>query len=105
MAAGQLASAPDHRALSHWETARKVPSLRLLTAYLRALGLDFHALRDALDQVDGSAGRTSSPAKSTAWHSPSLETVAESRAAGSAGRHLAGGRGSQRGVDGSGAAT
>ncbi len=55
--AGRIDGAPDHRTLSHWETGRKAPSLRLLTGYLRALGLDFHDLQDTLDQVDGSADR------------------------------------------------
>ncbi len=53
--AGQIAGAPDHRTLSHWETGRKDPSLRLLVGYLKALGLDFRDLQDAIDQVDGSA--------------------------------------------------
>ena len=52
-AAGQLAGAPDFRTLSHWETRRKVPSFSLLTSYLAALGLNFHDLQDALDQVLG----------------------------------------------------
>ena len=52
-AAGQLAGSPDFRTLSHWETRRKLPSLRLLFGYLRALGLDLHDLQDALDQVGG----------------------------------------------------
>ncbi len=54
-AAGQIGGAPDHRTLSHWETGRKQPSLRLLAGYLEALGLDFRDLQDAMDQVDGSA--------------------------------------------------
>ena len=54
-AAGKLDGSPDHRTLSHWETRRKVPSLPRLHGYLAALGLDFHALQDALDQ---SAGKT-----------------------------------------------
>ncbi len=56
-AAGQLDGAPDFRTLSHWETHRKRPSLKLLTGYLHALGLDLHDLQDALDQV-GDAGTT-----------------------------------------------
>ncbi len=56
-AAGQLPGAPDFRTLSHWETGKKDPSLPLLRSYLAALGLDFHALQDAIDQVDGSAER------------------------------------------------
>jgi len=57
-AAGQLAGAPDFRTLSHWETRRKLPSMRLLTGYLRALGLDFHDLQDALDHVGVVPGQT-----------------------------------------------
>ncbi len=53
--ASELPGAPDFRTLSHWETGRKDPSLPLLLRYLAALGLDFHALQDAMDQVDGSA--------------------------------------------------
>ncbi len=30
-----------------------MPSLRLLASYLRSLGLDFHDLQDALDQIEG----------------------------------------------------
>ncbi len=56
-AASRLDGAPDFRTLSHWETCRKQPSLRLLARYLRALGLDFHDLQDALDQV-GEGGTT-----------------------------------------------
>ena len=56
-AAGRLDGAPDHRTISHWETGRKVPSLRLLARYLGALGLDFRALQEALDQVSGEADR------------------------------------------------
>ncbi len=56
-AASQLSGAPDFRTLSHWETGRKDPSLPLLLSYLGALGLDFHALQDAIDQVDGSANQ------------------------------------------------
>ncbi len=50
-AVSQIDGAPDFRTLSHWETRRKVPGLRLLTGYLAALDLDFHDLQDALDQV------------------------------------------------------
>ncbi len=42
---------PDHRTISHWETGRKCPSLRLLLQYLTALELDLHDLQAALDQV------------------------------------------------------
>ncbi len=47
------AGAPDFRTLSHWETGRKMPSLRLLYRYLRSLGLNFRDLQDALDLVRG----------------------------------------------------
>ncbi len=50
-AASKLPGAPDYRTLSHWETARKIPSLKLLSAYLKALGLDFCDLQEAMDQV------------------------------------------------------
>ncbi len=51
--AGALEGAPDYRTLSHWETARKEPSFRLLARYLDALDLTFHDLQDAIDQVRG----------------------------------------------------
>ena len=57
-AAAQLNGAPDHRTLSHWECRRKVPSLRLLTRYLGALSLDFRALQDAIDEVNGTRAAT-----------------------------------------------
>ncbi len=49
--ASRLAGAPDFRTISHWETHRKIPSFKLLTGYLAALGLDFHDLQDALDRT------------------------------------------------------
>ena len=52
-AASKREGAPDFRTLSHWETRRKMPSLKLLSGYLRSLGLDFHDLQDALDQIEG----------------------------------------------------
>ena len=52
-AAGSLDGAPDFRTLSHWETRRKYPSLKLLIGYLQAMNLDFHDLQDALNQVKG----------------------------------------------------
>ncbi len=52
-AASKREGAPDFRTLSHWETRRKMPSLKLLAGYLRSLGLDFHDLQDALDQIEG----------------------------------------------------
>ncbi len=45
--------APDSRTLSVWENGRKTPSLRLLSAYLTSLDLDFRDLQGALDQVQG----------------------------------------------------
>ena len=52
-AASKREGAPDFRTLSHWETRRKMPSLKLLDAYLRSMGFDFHDLQDALDQIEG----------------------------------------------------
>ncbi len=52
-AASKREGAPDFRTLSHWETRRKMPSMKLLAGYLRSLGLDFHDLQDALDQIEG----------------------------------------------------
>ena len=52
-AASQREGAPDFRTLSHWETRRKMPSLKLLNNYLNSLGYDFHDLQDALDQIEG----------------------------------------------------
>ncbi len=52
-AASKREGAPDFRTLSHWETRRKMPSLKLLGAYLISLGYDFHDLQDALDQIEG----------------------------------------------------
>ena len=49
-AASKFPGAPDFRTLSHWETARKLPSLGLLFDYLKALGLNFTDLQNALDQ-------------------------------------------------------
>ena len=54
-AASKREGAPDLRTLSHWETRRKMPSLKLLDRYLRSLGLDCCDLQEALDQVDGTA--------------------------------------------------
>ncbi len=51
------AGAPDFRTLSHWETGRKTPSLKLLYRYLLSLGLNFRDLQDALDIVRGKAPR------------------------------------------------
>ncbi len=57
IAAARHAGAPDFRTLSHWETGRKMPSLRLLYSYLQSLGLDFRDLQDALDLVSGQTPR------------------------------------------------
>lgn len=57
-AASKLDGAPDFRTLSQWETRNKVPSLRLLSGYLGALGLDLHDLQDALDAVYNVPGAT-----------------------------------------------
>lgn len=54
-AAAKRKGAPDFRTLSHWETRRKQPSLKLLYGYLVALGLDFSDLQDALDQIEDRA--------------------------------------------------
>ncbi len=52
-AASKLPGAADYRTVSHWESGRKLPSYALLRRYLESLGLDFHDLQDALDQVEG----------------------------------------------------
>ncbi len=52
-AASKREGAPDFRTLSHWETRRKLPSMKLLAGYLSSLDLDFHDLQDALDQIEG----------------------------------------------------
>ena len=57
-AASKLNGAPDFRTLSHWETKRKAPSIRLLLRYLAAFGLDLHDLQDALDAVSGESCST-----------------------------------------------
>ncbi len=44
---------PDHRTLSHWETGRKMPSLRLLMQYLGALDRDLCDLQIVFDQIKG----------------------------------------------------
>ncbi len=50
-AASKRPGAPDFRTLSHWETRRKMPSLKLLHGYLMSLDLDFYDLQDALYEV------------------------------------------------------
>ncbi len=54
-AASKVEGAPDFRTLSHWETRRKLPSLKLLRRYLTSLDLDFSDLQEALNQVEGTA--------------------------------------------------
>ncbi len=54
-AASKRQGAPDFRTLSHWETRRKLPSLKLLRSYLTSLDLDFSDLQEALNQVEGTA--------------------------------------------------
>ncbi len=76
-AAGQLPGAPDFRTLSHWETGRKDPSLPLLRSYLAALGLDFHALQDAIDQVDEADGSAKSRLRELGGQVDRLARVAE----------------------------
>ena len=56
-AASQREGAPDFRTLSHWETRRKLPSMKLLCRYLGSLGYDFHDLQDALDQIEGKTSK------------------------------------------------
>ncbi len=51
-AASKRDQAPDFRTLSHWETGRKLPSMKLLRGYLTSLDMDFHDLQDSLDQVE-----------------------------------------------------
>ena len=55
-AASKLDGAPDFRTLSHWETRRKMPSLRLLYCYLQTLGFDLSDLQLALDLLTERAG-------------------------------------------------
>ncbi len=50
-AASQLEGAPNVRTVCHWETGRKIPSLKFLIPYLGSLGLDLVDLQDALDEV------------------------------------------------------
>ena len=56
-AASKRKGAPDFRTLSHWETRRKRPSIKLLDSYLKSLGRDFHDLQEALDLVEGKSPR------------------------------------------------
>ncbi len=44
---------PDFRTLSHWENRRRQPGAVKLRSYLVSMGLDFHDLQEALDQVEG----------------------------------------------------
>ncbi len=50
-AASRLEGAPNVRTICHWETGRKLPTLKLLLPYLRSLGLDLVDLQDALNEV------------------------------------------------------
>ncbi len=50
-AASRLEGAPNIRTVCHWETGRKLPTLKLLLPYLASLGLDLVDLQDALNQV------------------------------------------------------
>ncbi len=50
-AASQNQGAPNIRTICHWETSRKMPSLRPLIAYLGSLGFDLCDLQDALNEV------------------------------------------------------
>ncbi len=52
-AATEPEGTPDYRTLSHWETKRKLPSMRVLGRYLQALGYNFADLQEALDVVEG----------------------------------------------------
>ncbi len=75
--ASRLEGAADFRTLSHWETGRKIPSLRLLVPYLRALGLDLIDLQAALDQVQGQpAALTSERLTGLASRINALESLA-----------------------------
>ncbi len=51
--AAKRAGVPDCRTLSHWETGRKVPGVKLLYKYLRGLDLDFCDLQDAVNELEG----------------------------------------------------
>ncbi len=66
-AAARHAGAPDFRTLSHWETGRKSPSLRLLYTYLRSFGLDFHDLQDAIDLVRSLPPKPRAEPPAIAW--------------------------------------
>ncbi len=57
-AASKREGAPDYRTLSLWENRKKMPSLRLLRAYLTSLGLDFCDLQEALHQVEARPPRS-----------------------------------------------
>ncbi len=53
--ASKRPGSPDFRTLSHWETRRKIPSLKLLYRYLKSMDLDFCDLQEALNQIEGTA--------------------------------------------------
>ncbi len=71
---------PDYRTISHWETGRKHPSLRLLAQHLAALECDFHDLQDALDQLGKHPGGLQSRLVTIEQRLSALEL--ESRSAG-----------------------
>ncbi len=57
-AASERDGAPDEETLGAWESDRTMPKLESLDRYLAALSLDFRALQEALDEVEGrGAGR------------------------------------------------
>ena len=51
IAASRLKGAPNVRTIAHWETDRKLPSLKYLIPYLSSLGLDLVDFQDALNEV------------------------------------------------------
>ncbi len=56
-AASKREGAPDARTLSYWESRSKLPGLKLLISYLGSLGMDFHDLQDAIDQIGNAIPR------------------------------------------------
>lgn len=56
-AAGRRPGAPDDRSISHWETGKKEPSLKMLFRYLVSLGLDLYDLQEAIDHLEGRTSR------------------------------------------------
>ncbi len=49
--ASKRQGAPNFRTLSQWETKRKLPSVKLLRAYLTSLDLDFYDLVVDLERL------------------------------------------------------